>query len=421
MRAVQRSWKSDGRSSGVPEAGLSDNILMPKLGLTMTEGLLSSWLVQAGSEVNKGDVICVVETEKIANEIEAERAGTIGALLVKEGDTVPVGTAMAVWSDGNAKAALDLPTAENEPSKPAEPTPIATTPLSVERIVATPLARRLARQAGLDLGSIVGSGPRGKIKAADVKPGPAEPAAPPVTMTANSGNVPPAPQRTGVSLSMRKIIARRLTQSKQTIPHFYVLASADVTELLDLRLKLNAMETRQRASINHFILAAAGRSLQEMPEFAVLWQDESLVTVATSDVGIAVDAPSGLVVPLLRDAGTMPFGQLVGESLTLVDKARNGGLKPGDLEGGVISVSNIGMFGSTHLVPIINPGQTAILGIGSAKAVFRPDRNGQPSARQEINLTLSADHRAIDGVLAARFLNRVVAFLESPLRLVTNF
>lgn len=397
-------------------------ILMPKLGLTMTEGLLSSWLVKPGDQVSPGDVIFVVETEKIANEIEAPAAGRIETIVVGEGETVPVGTVVATWtgpSGGSDVAGLKVEQAASipdtitavpsaSPSQGPRPAPQGT------RIIATPLARRLAAGAGIDLSTVSGSGPKGRIKAADVEA---------ARNSASAVQPEPAPlfQPSGQGIAVspaRRIIAQRLTQSKQTVPHFYVLAQADVTRLLVLRQELNETGEKTRISINHFIVAAVGRALAAMPEFRVLWQEGSLIELPGSDVGIAVDAPSGLIVPVLRNAGGLGLDRLADVATDLVERARQGRLTAADVQGGVLSVSNVGMFGAAHLVPIINPGQTAILGVGSTRPTFRPDNAGSPELRQEVGLVLSADHRAVDGVLTARFLDLIVHHLEHPLLLL---
>lgn len=377
---------------------------MPKLGLTMTEGLLASWNVKPGDEVRPGDVLFVVETEKIATEVEAQAEGRIQSLEVEPGRTVPVGAVVATWTGPAAAAGV----AEGEAAERTRAAP------STGRIVATPLARRLARQQRIDLARLRGSGPNGRIKAADVesalRAGAAE-AKPPASArrSAEAGRRPATP--------MEKIVARRLAAAKQTIPHFYVLAEADVSFLLRVRAELNADGKATRISVNHFVVAAVGRALAEMPEMNAVWQDDEIVTPAGTDVGIAVDSERGLIAPVLRDAGAMSLDALAAAATALVERARQGRLAPADLEGGAISVSNVGMHGASHLVPIVNPGQSAILGVGAVKPVFRPNAAGAPELRQEMGLVLSCDHRVFDGVRAARFLDRITRFLEAPLSL----
>jgi len=378
-------------------------LLMPKLGLTMTEGLLAEWRVKPGQAFAAGDVLLVVETEKIANEIEAQSAGVLGEILVGEGETVPVGTVIATLGEGSESGSASPAPSPAQPVAPAAQPP-APRPAS-GRIVATPLARRIARQRGVDLASVSGSGPHGRIKMADVEAALAGVSQP----SANTARRP--------ATSVEQVVARRLTQAKQTIPHFYVLAEADVTELLALREGLNA-SSGPRISITPFIIAAVGRALAALPQANTLWDNGDIVTLPTTDVGMAVDSPRGLMVPVVRNAGEGTLEEVAARCSDLVVRARTGKLASGETEGGAISVSNIGMFGASHLVPIINPGQSAILGVAAIKPVFRPDANGQPALRREVGLVLSCDHRVLDGVRAARLLDEIVRILENPISLL---
>lgn len=383
-------------------------ILMPKLGLTMTEGLLSSWAVKTGDAVKAGDILFVVETDKIANEVEARDAGTILTLDIAEGETVAVGTVLATWtgpSSGVEVERLEPPIAA---VPAAMPSPVA--PAGSERVLATPLARRMARTAGVSLDGIAGSGPRGRIKAVDVtRHGAAPASALPTQSTA--GTRRPA-------TSIERTVARRLTESKQTIPHFYVLADVDVTALLHLRQELNATGSKTKISVNHCIVAASARGLAAMPEFNAVWQEGEIVQFSEIDIGIAVDTPRGLLVPVLRNLGGLPLPLLATRSDGLVARAREGRIDTADMTGGALTISNVGMYGASFLVPIINPGQSAILGVGATKSVFRPDSKGLPELRTQIGLVLSCDHRIHDGVRAAMLLDHIVKALESPLRLI---
>jgi pyruvate dehydrogenase E2 component (dihydrolipoamide acetyltransferase) len=408
--------------------GSASTIVMPKLGLTMTEGLLASWRVQPGDTVNAGDVLFVVETEKIATEIEAPAEGRIESIAVPEGQTVPVGMVVATWTG---------PAAHVEAAAAAHAAPASERAAPIEaprpdgdargtRIIATPLARRRAADAGIDLATVKGSGPRGRIKAADVEAALAQArqVSPPEPDRARVSGAPALPASPAASASRRPasqietIVARRLTTSKQTIPHFYILADADVTELLRIREQLNSLEDAPRVSINHLVVAAVGKALARLPEINALWDNGEIVTLAGTDVGIAVDTPRGLLVPVLRNAGALSLDALTAAASELVKRAREGRVQQEDLKGGSVSVSNVGMFGAAYLVPIINPGQSAILGVGALKSVFRPDSAGAPVLRQEVGLVLSCDHRVFDGVRAARFLDRVAHLLQHPLQLL---
>lgn len=399
------------------------SIVMPKLGLTMTEGLLASWRVGPGDTVATGDVLFVIETEKIATEIEAQHPGRIGDILVAEGETVPVGAALATWADGEdaAPPSHAAATAGSHAATTVAPTPPATRPAESPRrdagmrIVATPLARRVARQNGIALDRLSGSGPHGRIKLKDVEAALAAPEEIPATALSPGRN---AGSQRRPATPIELVVARRLSQAKQTIPHFYVLAESDITRLLAMREELNAVGSPQRLSITHFIMAAVGRALVALPQINAVWDEGDIVTLGGSDVGMAVDSPRGLMVPVLRDAGAKHLDAVAHGCVDIVGKARDGRLTTADCDGGAISVSNIGMYGASHLVSIINPGQSAILGVAATKPAFRPDAQGRPQLRQELGLVLSCDHRVIDGVRAAQFLDLVVKTLEHPLPLL---
>lgn len=374
----------------------SADIVMPKLGLTMTEGLLAEWRVQPGARVTAGDILFVVETEKIATDIEASGSGEILELLVPAGSTVPVGTPLARWT-GLASGA---------PEPQPMPAPAQGPAATGGRVLATPLARRLARERGIDITSLRGSGPRGRIKAKDL-PEAVIPAA--------------APPATGEFIALDRVraaSARRLAQAKQEMPHFYVGAAAEISRLLALRDEWREIPDAPRLTVTHAVLAAMGRALLAMPELNRVWEGDGWRRIATPDVGLAVDTPRGLFAPVLRDAGRLTLDVLAERTNALVERARAGRLSPGELEGGCISLSNIGMFGARFLVPIVNPGQSMILGLGAMESLFRPDANGAPALRREVTLVLSADHRVLDGAAAAAFLARIVAFLEKPLALL---
>jgi pyruvate dehydrogenase E2 component (dihydrolipoamide acetyltransferase) len=397
-------------------------IIMPKLGLTMTEGVVASWRVGPGDQVRNGDVLFVVETEKIATEIEAQGDGQIETIEVAEGATVPVGAVVATWTGKGA-----VQPGEDDRSAPVpavqQPAPAAATPASRTvpagggRVVATPLARRLARENGIALAAVTGSGPRGRIKARDVETAMAARSADARSVEPVRDEAPVDGNRRAAS-ALEKTVARRMVQAKQAIPHFYVLAEADVTDLLKLRDELNAMEGFTRISINHLVVAAVGRAMVRMPEVNVVWNDDAFAYLRGSDVGMAVDTERGLFAPVIRDVGRLSLEALARAANALAERARVGELLADDLAGGAIAVSNVGMYGASHLVPIINPGQSAILGVAGIKPVFRPDASEQPMLRREIGLVLSCDHRVLNGVAAARFLDCITDILRNPLGLL---
>ncbi|MCG7361563.1 2-oxo acid dehydrogenase subunit E2 [Roseomonas sp. ACRSG] len=374
-----------------PVPALSD-ILMPKLGLTMTEGLLAEWRVQPGDAVRQGDILFVVETDKIATEIEAAGDGEIRHRLVEAGETVPVGTPVARWTG-------EAPEAGEERATPPPP-----------RVKATPLARRMAREGGLDLAAIKGSGPGQRIKAADV-----------ARVLASRPEEAPRAVPAGEAMALDRVrltAARRLAEAKREIPHFYVGAAAEVSRLLALRDELNAHPGAARVTLTHAVVAAAGRALLEEPDLNRVWAEDSWVQLENPDVGVAIDTPRGLFAPVLANAGRWPLDVVASRMNAMVARAREGRLAHGEMSGGAITVSNVGMHGARFLVPIVNPGQSMILGVGAVESLFRPDPEGRPALRRELTLVLAADHRVLDGAAAAGFLARIVANLEQPLRLL---
>lgn len=376
-------------------------LVVPKLGLTMTEGSLVEWLVQPGTRFEAGQPLFVIESEKAGVEVPAEAAGTLLEADAPIGTPLPVGTVIGYWDDGEATG--EAGGGERVAAPPA-------------RLLVTPLARRIARERGIDLARVRGSGPRGRIRARDLEaPAGADSAqtvsAPSVAACGAAGRLRPAS-------ATEQVIARRLTQSKRDIPHFYLSVEPEVSRLLALREEINALGDGIRLTINHFILAAVGRALKDVPDANCVWTEEGVLTLDGSDVGMAVDTDHGLMVPVLRDLGRASLAGLAEQARAAADKARAARLAPADMAGGAITVSNAGMHDVSHMASIINPSQSMILGVGSVRQLFRPDAAGQPLLHREIGLVLSADHRVLDGVRALRFLKRVTGYLEQPLRLM---
>lgn len=373
--------------------------LMPKLGLTMTEGTLTEWRVEPGQPVRQGEVLFVVETKKVANEIEASADGCIGEIRVLAGATVPVGEVLATWTNALASAATD----------PAPPTVSNASALTIRRdasvgprVVATPLAWRLAKQSGIDLHTLRGSGANGSIKAHDVRAAAGDRTAAwrlegPATAAVSKRRGPTRYETT---------VASRLSTAKRDIPHFYVALDVDIGPALALREQMNACQARQRISVIHVLLTALARSLFATPRANRVWRDGQVEEFQTVDIGLAVATVRGLLPPLLRDVGRAPLDSIAAEAKRLVERAKNGELTITDVQGRAIALSNIGMHRVSYLTPIINPGQAAILGVGSVQHVFRPGPGGEPVPRQEMGLVLACDRRTWDGVAALAFLNR---------------
>lgn len=408
------------------------DLLMPKLGLTMTEGVLLEWKVAPGDRFARGDILFVVETDKAATDIEAEADGRLAARLVEEGATVPVGQPVGRLSDEAGPAATAavggradaVPRAAGQetravaalPSPPpiAAPPAVSPVPAASARIVATPLARRMARAGGVDLAAIAGSGPRGRIKAIDVERAAASLASEARTVPAAVAAAPTRSRPTPTQAAM----ARRLSAVKQGVPHFYLSTEVEVSALLELRAGLNADASWPKLTLTHFILAAVGRALEAHPGINRVWDEGEIVAYAATDVSLAVETDGGLYVPVVRNCGGDSLDRIAAAARAAVDRARIGRLSAADMEGAAIAVSNAGMHDVTWLTPIINPGQSAILGVGSVRGLFRPDAAGSPALRREIGLVFSGDHRVHTGVEGLAFLNSLKALLETPVRLL---
>ncbi len=424
-------------------------IKMPALSPTMEEGTLAKWHVKEGDKVSSGDLMAEIETDKATMEFEAVDEGTIAKIEVAEGtEGVKVGTVIALLagegedaSDG-AEAAPDKEdkTADVAPAKAVEkapepkaeapapapaPAPSATAPQpSGDRVIASPLAKRIAADKGIDLSSIAGSGPNGRIVKADVegaKPGAAPaksageaaPAAKPVQPEHG------APYETVKLNNVRKIIARRLTEAKQTIPHIYLTVDVRLDALLELRGQLNASLEPDgiKLSVNDLLIKALARALAREPQCNVSFQGDQLFEYTRQDISVAVAAPSGLITPIIVDAGRKGLAQISTEMKELANKAREGKLQPHEYQGGTASLSNLGMFGTKQFDAVINPPQAMILAVGAGEQ--RPHVvDGALGVATMMTATGSFDHRAIDGVDGAKLMDAFRQLVENPMGLV---
>lgn len=425
--------------------------LLPKLGLTMTEGVLAEWTVPPGARFKAGDCVFVVENDKAASEIAAEHDGVMGEPLVAAGATVAVGEVIGHWDDGGGDGAGDVaavaPVATDTAARSAsradaaaparsEAAALAGTATSARRPV-TPWARQLAKRHDIDLAGVAGTGPRGRVQGRDVEaartrslasaPGAAAPAraaapaaAPPVAPLAPASKPPTAPSGSRVQPfdALQRGVAARLVAVKQQVPHFYLAREAEVSALLDLYARLKDPEAEPRITLNHFIVAAVGRALVAHPDLNRVWCEEGALLLDGPDVGIAVNTERGLIVPVVRHAGRLGLGTLARQANELIERARHGRLGAGEMSGGAITVSNAGMHGLAAMASIIVPGQAMILGVGAVRELFRPDAQGTPALRREITLTLSVDHRVLDGVAGATLLSAMVDALAHPTRLL---
>ncbi|MDU8911057.1 pyruvate dehydrogenase complex dihydrolipoamide acetyltransferase [Aestuariicoccus sp. MJ-SS9] len=424
-------------------------ILMPALSPTMEDGTLAKWLIKEGESVRSGDVLAEIETDKATMEFEAVDEGVMGKILVVEGSAgVKVNTPIALLLE-NGENADDLsdPTVaastppEPEPAPEQAPAPAAGGPGSSpgsrdargERIFASPLARRIAADKGLDLAQIAGSGPRGRIVKADVE---AAAAAPKTPARADEAPRPAAPPPvspdtiaklyadrayTEVPLDgMRKTIAARLTEAKQTIPHFYLRRDIRLDALLAFRSQLNGQLEKRgvKLSVNDFIIKACALALQEVPAANAVWAGDRILQLTPSDVAVAVAIEGGLFTPVLKDAHQKSLSALSAEMKDLAARARDRKLAPHEYQGGSFAISNLGMFGIDNFDAVINPPHGAILAVGAGvkKPVVAPD--GSLGVATVMSVTLSVDHRVIDGALGAQVLQAIVDHLENPMAML---
>ena len=427
-------------------------IKMPALSPTMEEGTLARWLVKVGDTVNSGDVMAEIETDKATMEFEAVDEGVIASIAVEEGtENVKVGTVIALLAeDGeDVDSAANAPKSESKPAEPAaekEPTPAqapapapaassapapAPTPKpSGDRVIASPLAKRIAEQKGIDLSGLTGSGPNGRIVKADVEgaqagaaPAKVEAAAPAPTAApakpATLGGDLDAPYEAQKLNNVRKVIAKRLTEAKQTIPHIYLTVDVRLDALLKLRGELNkSLEADGvKLSVNDLLIKALARALQRVPKCNVSFQGDELFQYAREDISVAVAAPSGLITPIIRDAGRKGLAQISTEMKELAGKAKDGKLQPHEFQGGTASLSNLGMFGTKQFDAVINPPQAMILAVGAGEQ--RPwVIDGALGVATVMSATGSFDHRAIDGADGAALMQAFQQLVENPMGLV---
>jgi pyruvate dehydrogenase E2 component (dihydrolipoamide acetyltransferase) len=418
-------------------------ISMPRLSDTMQEGTITRWLKKPGDEVKRGDVLAEVETDKANMEIEAYEDGVLEQIVVNEGETAPIGQTIArigsganvqqqaaapARSEAAATAAVPVaqPAATNAqvaasvdvPIPPSEPREFVRNGL----VKASPLARRMAEEHSINLRQIQGSGPGGRIVRDDIEDFLAQRAAPPVQQPAVAAPavaaapvVPQLPDDEVIALSqMQKTVARRLTEAKQQVPHFYVSTEIDMTDALAMRQTLNAAlsEDGIKISVNDMVVRAVALALEKFPEVNSSFKDNQFIRHKHINIGIAVDIPSGLVVPVLRDVNTKGLRTIARESKALIEKARANKLALNDFQGGTFSVSNLGMMDVSDFIPVINPPEAAILAVASTRKTFVPV-NDQPVLRDIMKVTVSADHRIVYGANVARFLQEVKRLLQN--------
>lgn len=409
-------------------------VILPKVDMDMTTAVISQWHVKDGDTVKKGQTIFDIETDKAAMEIEAPGDGTIKLADLGSVKDIAIGTVVAmIYGAGEEVKAVSARAASApvpQPEKTAAPVTVSTTASSASAAAsglrATPLARRLARQAGIELSSIAGSGPYGRIVAADVQSAGSGPARSAIPVAMNTTGAPARSQFAAGTYTelpldgMRRTIAQRLTQSKQSVPHFYLSATCSIDTLIAVRQRLNTHAPRGtdktplwKLSINDFIIKAMALALQQVPAANVTFADDALLQHHHSDIGVAVAIEGGLFTPVVRMAEGKSLSVISTEMKDLAARARARKLQPADYKGGSAAISNLGMFGVEQFSAIINPPQATILAVGSAVERFVPV-DGKPVLATQVTLTLSCDHRAVDGAVGATLLSAVKNLIEDP-------
>ena len=448
---------------------MATNILMPALSPTMTEGTLARWLKKEGDTIRAGDVIAEIETDKATMEVEAVDEGVLGKILIADGtEGVKVNDPIAVLEDGSSSPGATPPAAEKPAPKQdagevaapvqsqSSPMPTATPAAHASaangvdhgngqagRIFVSPLARRMAQQAGLDLAGLKGTGPNGRIVRADVEAAhgqnvtpKANPAERPVTAPTSAPQArtaaPPAAPKPSAPIAaagqlvamsnIKRVTARRLSEAKQTIPHFYVSIDMELDALLKLRGELNARSPKDgsgafKLSVNDLLIKACAVTLRRVPKVNASFTEDGIFLYDDVDISVAVSIPDGLITPIIRHADQKGLSTISNEAKGLFERAKTGKLKPDEFQGGSFSISNMGMYGVRDFAAIINPPQAAILAVAAGEQ--RPVvRDGQLAVATVMTCTLSVDHRVIDGALAAEFVSTLKTIVQDPLGLL---
>ena len=418
------------------------NIQMPALSPTMEEGTLTKWLIKEGDTVESGDIMAEIETDKATMEFEAVDEGIIGKIIIPEGTTgVKVNEIIAILlEDGEDASSIEIQEDIKLKNNTNDEVNVTNTEIkeikadviksnsSADRVFATPLARRIAKSKDLDLNSISGSGPYGRIVKADVEVSISLPSKDTVTITmaksASSETVKSLyKERVFIEIEldgMRKVIANRLTEAKQTIPHFYLRKSVNLDKLLKIRTEMNEglADKGTKISVNDFIIKASSLALQDVPKANVVWAEDRILQMKASDVAVAVSVEGGLFTPVIFDSENKSLSSLSSEIKDLASRARDRKLLPSEYQGGSFAISNLGMMGVENFDAVINPPHGSILAVGAGvkKPIVLDD--GSVSVATIMSLTLSVDHRAIDGALGAEFLAKITQYLENPLTML---
>jgi pyruvate dehydrogenase E2 component (dihydrolipoamide acetyltransferase) len=411
---------------------MAETINMPKLGFDMAEGLLVRWVKQVGENINKGDVLAEIETDKATVEVESSASGVVLQHIVDQGTVVPVNAPIAVI--GAAGEKVDAPplaaaTQKAEPKAETAPqsapavasTQQASAPLTSGPVKASPLAKKIAKDNGVNLASVQGTGPGGRVVRKDVETAlsSGQPSAISRSMPQPTYQVTVTQEdKTVPTTKLRQAIGRRLVESKQTVPHFYVTHEYKMDALMDMRKQANAyLADNEKLSVNDFILKAVALTLRQFPNLNATIKGNEVIQFGHVNVGVAVTVPGGLMTVVVKDTDQKPMRQISAEVKTMAGRAREGKVKPDDVDGSTFSTSNLGMYDVEDFIAIINPPEAAILAISSAREVPVVE-NGQIKSGWRMKATISVDHRVSDGAEAAQFMQALAGFLENPVRML---
>jgi pyruvate dehydrogenase E2 component (dihydrolipoamide acetyltransferase) len=411
---------------------MAETITMPKLGFDMAEGTLVRWVRNEGENINKGDVLAEIETDKATVEVESSASGVVRKLLVDQGAVVPIGAAIAII--GSADEKIESPATDAKPQASVKadasiPTPSKAAPIvqtivapQVGPVKASPLAKKMARDTQVDLSHIQGTGPGGRIVRKDIE---SVLSASPISSVSSVGTPAFLPtiqtNKTDETIGLTKLrqaIARRMTESKTSVPHFYVSHEYKMDAVMALRKQLNEyLPDNEKLSVNDFIVKAVGLALREFPNLNASFAGDKVIRHGAINVGVAVAVENGLLTVVSKNTDQQSLRQISVEVKRMAAGARQGKVKPDDIEGSTFSISNLGMYDVENFVAIINPPEAAILAVGSAKEVPVAE-NGELKIGWRMKATISADHRVSDGVEAAQFMQALAKYLEEPLRLL---
>ena len=409
---------------------MAETISMPKLGFDMAEGLLVRWVKQVGETINKGDVLAEIETDKATVEVESSASGVVLSHIVDQGTMVPVNAPIAVVGQTGEKVDAK-PTTDNRPKTTAAPqalptvAPVAQAVSSIDTssvvhgqslaVKASPLAKKIAKDKNINLASVQGTGPGGRVVRKDVESALSRPSAQSIT---NYQLPTPTEDKVIATTKLRQAIGRRLVESKTTIPHFYVTHEYKMESLLDARRQINSfVAENEKVSVNDFILKAVALTLRQFPNLNATLRGNEVIQFGHVNVGVAVTVPGGLMTVVVKDTDAKSLRQISGEVKAMAGRAREGKVKTEDVDGSTFSTSNLGMYDVEEFIAIINPPEAAILAISSAREVPVVE-NGQIKVGWRMKATISVDHRVSDGAEAAQFMQKLAEFLENPVRML---